>query len=150
MNILVLNAGSAFLKFEVIATLESPSASDKQRKLVSGIIEGIGEEATFSLLENKQTIQQEKIAAPDYVEATRHVLKWLDKGRWQNESTSQRLDALGHLQCLKARVRKRAYVVELEGRGHRRECSIRSGSERIRWMMMWPDNFFFMIVHLKS
>ena len=47
MNIPVLNAGSASLKFGV--TLEVPSASHKQRKLASGIVEGIGEEATFSL-----------------------------------------------------------------------------------------------------
>ncbi len=82
MNILVLNVGSASLKFEVIAMPEWHTAPDKQRKLVSGIVEGIGQEATFSLLENKQTIQQEKIAASDYGEATRHVLQWLDAGRW--------------------------------------------------------------------
>jgi acetate kinase len=70
MNILVFNACSALLKFEVIATPESPKASDQQRKLVSGIVKRIGEEATFSLLENKQTIQQEKIAVSDYGEAT--------------------------------------------------------------------------------
>lgn len=96
MNILVLNAGSASLKFEVIATPELASASDKQRKLVSGIIEGIGKEATFSLRENKHTIQQEEIAASNYSEATRYVLKWLDKSHWRDESTAQRLDAVGH------------------------------------------------------
>lgn len=96
MNILVLNAGSASLKFEVIATPELASASDKQRKLVSGIIEGIGKEATFSLRENRQTIEQEEIAASNYSEATRHVLKWLDKSHWRDESTAQRLDAVGH------------------------------------------------------
>jgi acetate kinase len=71
MNILVLNAGSAPLKFEVIAMPELPSFSDKQRKLVNGIVEGISKQATFSLLHNKQTTQQEKIAASDYCEATR-------------------------------------------------------------------------------
>ena len=96
MNILVLNAGSASLKFEVIAMPEWRTAPDKQRKLVSGIVEGIGQEATFSMLENKQTIQQEKIAASDYGEATRHVLKWLDAGRWQDASTTHQLDAVGH------------------------------------------------------
>jgi acetate kinase len=96
MNILVFNAGSASLKFEVIATPEPPKVSDQQRKLVSGGVEGIGEEATFSLLENKQTIQKEKIDASDYGEATRHVLKWLDAGRWQDASTTNRLEAAGH------------------------------------------------------
>jgi acetate kinase len=96
MNILVINAGSASLKFEVIATPGFPSAFDKQRKLVSGIIEGIGEEATFSLLENKQNIQHEGIAVTDYSEATRHILTWLDKDLWQDQPKTQRLDALGH------------------------------------------------------
>jgi acetate kinase len=53
MNILVLNAGSASLKFEVIATPELPFTSDKQHKLVSGIVEGIGEE----LLIAEQTLK---------------------------------------------------------------------------------------------
>jgi acetate kinase len=54
MNILVLNAGSASLKFEVIATPELPFASDKQHKLVSGIVEGIGEEATSRCWKTKR------------------------------------------------------------------------------------------------
>jgi acetate kinase len=78
MNILVLNAGSASLRFEVIATPESHTAPEKRSTLVSGIVEGIGEEATFSLLENKQTIRKEKIDASDYGAATRHLL--LDAG----------------------------------------------------------------------
>ena len=59
-------------------------------------MKGIGEEATFSLLENKQNVQQEAIDVTDYGEATQHVLKWLDKGLWQDESKTQRLDAVGH------------------------------------------------------
>ena len=56
MNILVFNAGSASLKFEVIATPGSPKASDELRKLVSRIVEGIAEEATFSLLVRKEIL----------------------------------------------------------------------------------------------
>jgi acetate kinase len=56
MKVLIFNAGSSSLKVEVFAKPELPSVSDKQRKLVSGIIEDIGEEATFSLLENKQNV----------------------------------------------------------------------------------------------
>jgi acetate kinase len=96
MNILVLNAGSASLRFEVIATPESHTAPEKRSKLVSGIVEGIGEEATFSLLENKQTIRKEKIDASDYGKATRHLLKWLAAGQWRDASTPHQLDAVGH------------------------------------------------------
>jgi acetate kinase len=95
MNILVLNSGSASLRFEVIATPESHTTHEKRSTLVSGIVEGIGEEATFSLLENKQTIRKEKIDASDYGAATRHLLKWLDAA-WQDASTTHQLDAVGH------------------------------------------------------
>ena len=95
MNILVLNAGSASLKFEVITASKSSSLSNKC-KLVSGIVEKIGEEATFSLIKNKDTFHQENIAATDYDEATRHVLKWLHDDHSQNESTTHQFEAVGH------------------------------------------------------
>ncbi len=50
MNVLVLNAGSGSLKFEVIAAVANDDALNDQQKLVSGVIENIGEAATFSLL----------------------------------------------------------------------------------------------------
>jgi acetate kinase len=96
MNILVLNAGSASLKFEVITIPELPPAADKQCKLVSGTVEGIGKQATFSLLENKETIHQEMISAANYDEATRHVLDWLDRWRLQNPATRHQLHAVSH------------------------------------------------------
>ena len=95
MNILVLNAGSASLRFEVIALTELRNVSDK-RKLVSGIVEGIGDKATFSLLKNKETVWQEKLATSDYGEATRHVLKYLVTQHWQDESTADDIEAVGH------------------------------------------------------
>ena len=93
MNILVLNAGSASLRFEVIALTELRNVSDK-RKLVSGMVEGIGDKATFSLLKNKETIQQENVAASDYDEATRHVLEWLANDHRQDGA--YQIEAVGH------------------------------------------------------
>src|SRR2546426_3149042 len=87
MNVLVLNAGSASLKFEVIAAHPENAPPDQNRKLVSGAIEGIGEEATLSLLENKQLVHQEKITASDYAQATRRVLAGLDAGEWPGAPT---------------------------------------------------------------
>jgi acetate kinase len=46
MNVLVLNAGSSSLKFEVIAARTEDEALNEQCKLVSGAVENIGEEPT--------------------------------------------------------------------------------------------------------
>jgi acetate kinase len=65
MNVLVFNTGSASLKFEVIAVSSGNATSDQNRKLVSGVIEGIEEETTLSLLDKKQVVHREKITASD-------------------------------------------------------------------------------------
>jgi acetate kinase len=96
MNVLVLNAGSASLKFEVIAVSPESATPDQNRKLVSGAIEGIDEEATLSLLQGKQVVHQEKITASDYGEATRRVIAWLDAGGWEGVPTTRGLHAVGH------------------------------------------------------
>ncbi|HEX8844706.1 MAG TPA: acetate/propionate family kinase [Pyrinomonadaceae bacterium] len=96
MNVLVLNAGSASLKFEVIAAHPEDDALNEQRQLVSGVVEDIGEEATLSLLENKQVVRREKISAPDYGEATQGLLKWLNASGRQGATTTRELDAVGH------------------------------------------------------
>jgi acetate kinase len=96
MNVLVLNAGSASLKFEVIKTHSENARLDQMQKLVSGAIEGIGDAARLSLLKDKQVINQEEITASDYGEATRQVLTRLDSGRWQGAPKTEELDAIGH------------------------------------------------------
>ena len=80
MNVLVLNAGSASLKFEVIAVQSEAAAPDQCHKLVSGSVEGIGDAPVFSLLENERILHQEKIAAADYGEAARQVIQCLRVG----------------------------------------------------------------------
>ncbi len=77
MNVLVFNAGSASLKFEVISTPDSTN-SDMGHKLVSAIVEGIGENAVLSQQEGKKVITREQITAHDYEEATHRALEWLD------------------------------------------------------------------------
>jgi hypothetical protein len=49
MNILVLNAGSASLKFEVIAAAPNEDVLEDYEQLISGAVEYIDKEATFSL-----------------------------------------------------------------------------------------------------
>lgn len=70
MRILVLNAGSASLKFDLI--LES-------QKLFSGAIEGIGtDQTTFSRMADKNVAYQEAVEAKDYSEATRRAFEVLE------------------------------------------------------------------------
>lgn len=96
MNILVLNAGSTSLKFEVIAVGPNEDVLDEYRQLISGVVEDIGKEATFSLLENKEVVQREKIKASDYGTATQWLLNWLDAGDFQNVPKLRNLAAVGH------------------------------------------------------
>lgn len=49
MNVLVLNAGSSSLKFQVVATDESTIANDSDIKLAQGLIERIGGEAVITV-----------------------------------------------------------------------------------------------------
>ena len=49
MNVLVLNAGSSSLKFQVVATDESTIANDNDVKLAQGLIERIGGEAVITV-----------------------------------------------------------------------------------------------------
>lgn len=95
MNILVLNAGSASLKFEVIATSNDLLPS-QECKLVSGIVDGIGERARFSLLKNKETIHQQDIYAADYAAATHHIFDWLSHNPKQSKIPADDLNAIAH------------------------------------------------------
>ena len=49
MNVLVLNVGSATLKFQVVVTDEDAIASDHDRALIRGQIERIGGEAVVTV-----------------------------------------------------------------------------------------------------
>jgi acetate kinase len=96
MNILVFNAGSASLKFQVIATSPDMAIPEQGRTIVSGAVEEFGAEATLSLFENKEVAHQEKIAAADHGEAARQALSWLNGANRPGLPAIGRLDAVGH------------------------------------------------------
>lgn len=99
MNVLVLNPGSASLKFQVIATGAASVSASFGRKLVSGSVESIGgEQATFTLLDGRTVRLQEQMRAADYGEATRYVLDWLDRGgaRDAGIDSLNAIDVAGH------------------------------------------------------
>jgi acetate kinase len=98
MNILVFNAGSASLKFQVIDTPPDMAIPEHGRTIVNGAVEEFGAEATISLFENKEISHQEKIAAADHGEAARQALSWLNVNAAKRPGLPAigRLDAVGH------------------------------------------------------
>jgi acetate kinase len=97
MNILVLNAGSNSLKFEIVAA--EPRGSNQQldfgRSLLSGSYDDIGKENTsFSLAEQNQ----EQVAAKDHGQAAELLLQWLRNGGAKAQSISglNDIQRIGH------------------------------------------------------
>jgi acetate kinase len=77
MNVLVLNAGTSSLKFQVIATdLERIKRDDDQR-LCRGQIERIGGEAIVTLQKRNEARQKSTATIRDVSAAIDYVLRWL-------------------------------------------------------------------------
>jgi acetate kinase len=96
MNILVFNAGSASLKFDVIAVQSATATPDSSNKLVSGIIEDIGNRAALTLTKSKQVLYKDEIVCADFGDATRQIIARLDAARITDIPKVKRLDAVGH------------------------------------------------------
>jgi acetate kinase len=77
MNVLVLNCGSSSLKFQVIQTDPQTIAEDRDKRLVSGLIERIGSQSLITLRPASAPVQ--RLAAPlrDHRAAVDYILKWL-------------------------------------------------------------------------
>ena len=94
MNILVLNAGSSTLKFQVIRTDEDRIAHDSDERLAHGLIDRIGGEALVHL--EAAGTPPHKTAAPirDHRAAVETVLRWL--GDAETGAGFRGIDAVGH------------------------------------------------------
>lgn len=94
MRVLVFNAGSASLKFDLVNIREDASGPSSGRKLVSAIIEGIGGDSpSLSLLNGKDVAEKSSFAAKDYAHAASAAIQWLR----ENESKGDfRFDLIGH------------------------------------------------------
>jgi len=98
MKFLILNCGSSSLKFQVIELASSRSPERRQRRLARGLVERIGDEATFSFVGPSGETSRRTIALPSHAEAVQQVLQWLnDKpGAEAGKTMLQELDAVGH------------------------------------------------------
>jgi len=74
MNVLVLNAGSSSLKFQVIATDIDRIAKDEDQRLSRGQVERIGGEAIVTIQSRDGTRQKSTAQIHDIAGALRHVL----------------------------------------------------------------------------
>src|SRR5712671_497298 len=74
MNVLVLNAGSSSLKFQVIATDIDRMANDKDERLSRGQVERIGGEAIVTIQNRDGARQKSTAQLHDITAALRHVL----------------------------------------------------------------------------
>ena len=93
MNILVLNAGSSSLKFQLISTDEERIAADSDERLARGTIERIGGEALIRFSSGNATLNTAQ-PVRDQRAAVDTVLKWLISA--EVAPTIAAIDAVGH------------------------------------------------------
>ncbi len=77
MNILVLNAGSSSVKFQLIGTDASAIATDGERRLARGQVERIGGEAILTLAAADGAAIKTTAPIRDLTAAVEHIIAWL-------------------------------------------------------------------------
>lgn len=81
MNVLVLNAGSSTLKFELVLTDAERMAADSDEKLALGTIERIGGESVLHLTDADGATTIETATLRDLSAAVDWILRWLASDR---------------------------------------------------------------------
>jgi acetate kinase len=114
MNVLVLNAGSSSLKFQVISTDPDRIREDTDERLCRGVVERIGGEAIVTV-EIKNGPRQ-KLTAPmrDVPAALDYVLRWLasDRSGITEIRNMGDIQAVGHRVVHGGEVFKESVVVD--------------------------------------
>lgn len=98
MNVLVLNAGSSSLRFQVIETEPEHISEEHSRRLVRGTVESIGGRALITLHVDGQSPTVLEAALRDHRAAIEKVLTWLvspQSGIPELDAMSS-IDAVGH------------------------------------------------------
>lgn len=99
MNVLVLNAGSSSLKFQVIATDPDRIAKDCER-LSRGLVERIGGEAIVTIQNGDCPRQKSTAQILDIPAALRHVLGWL----MSDQAATPVLNSFGDIHAIGHRI----------------------------------------------
>ncbi|HSG49858.1 MAG TPA: acetate kinase, partial [Longimicrobiales bacterium] len=95
MNVLVLNAGSSTLKFQLIATDLDRIASDSDVRLARGMIERIGGEAIIRAVSHNGQKWNRTAELHTLQDAVDYVLKWLVSDTGPLNAVSE-IQAVGH------------------------------------------------------
>ena len=77
MNVLVLNAGSSTLKFQLVRTDAGRMAEDRDERVARGMLERIGGEAVFTLRDGHGQTARGSAPLRDHRAAIDFVLRWL-------------------------------------------------------------------------
>jgi acetate kinase len=77
MNVLVINAGSSTLKFQLVRTDADHIANHTDEKLARGQIERIGGEAVLTLRNSSGTVVRDTAPLRDLRAAVEHIVSWL-------------------------------------------------------------------------
>jgi acetate kinase len=94
MKILVLNAGSSSLKFQLIETDQERISAATDERLARGVIDRIGGEALVSMQSAQQLVKRTALPVRDHRAAVEVALRWLG-----DEATGggfRGIDAVGH------------------------------------------------------
>jgi acetate kinase len=98
VNVLVLNAGSSSLKFEVIATDLERIKQDSDDRLCKGSVEGLGSEAAFTTEIGGEGRHKWTLDLPDIQSALAHILHWIasDDSGIESIGSAEDIHAVGH------------------------------------------------------
>ena len=98
MNVLVLNAGSSSLKFQLIATDPERIVRNQDERLCRGVIERIGGEAIITVQTSGAGRQKFTASLPDVAAALEYLVRWIASeasGITQIRALAD-IDAVGH------------------------------------------------------
>jgi acetate kinase len=96
MNVLVLNAGSSSLKFQLIRTDPALAVGDKDTRLADGMLERIGGEAVITTRVGEAVRRTTTAQLRDLTAAVDWVLKWLIGTEGTGVTRFQDIEAVGH------------------------------------------------------
>jgi len=97
MNVLVINAGSSTLKFQLVRTDAERMANHSDEKLARGVIERIGGEAVLTLRTAKGDVVRDTASLRDLRAAVEYVVSWLASPESGPVIGAVReIDAVGH------------------------------------------------------
>jgi acetate kinase len=99
MNVLVLNAGSSTLKFQLVQTDADRIAKHTDEKLARGQIERIGGEAIFTLRGRGETVVRGSAGLRDLRAAVDYIVRWL-----ASEDSGPVIGAIGDIDAVGHRV----------------------------------------------